>query len=187
MRGIHYFVTRFGPASLRKVSFDQKYIDGRWGAFRAHPEAELARVVEKYCDHGHILTLGCGVAAVTGNLKPDAFASFQGVDLSPAAIAIARERENGKIFFEIGDMMQYKFTRRYQVILLSESVYYIPRRRMESELKHLQSGLAPEGVIIVTIAEARRYDWILDLIRGRFEIIEDGKFSGAERQLLVFR
>jgi hypothetical protein len=29
-KGIHYFVTRFGPARLRGMAFDEKYRRGDW-------------------------------------------------------------------------------------------------------------------------------------------------------------
>jgi trans-aconitate methyltransferase len=187
VRGVHDILTRYGPKRLRKVSFDQKYKGKGWESFYAEPESELARVVKEFCAGGDILALGCGVASVAGTLKPSWFKSFHGVDFSDAAIAIARRKENAKITFAIGDMLNYKFPRQYQVILLAESVFYIPRRQMRAQLKHYQTGLAPGGAIVVTIAKPRRYEWIVQMIRNEFQVVEDGKFYDSERHLLVFR
>src|SRR5882724_499794 len=125
VRGVHYLLTRYGPKRLRRVSFDQKYKATAWESFYAEPESELAFVVKQFCAGGDILALGCGAAAVAGMLKPSWFKSFHGVDFSAAAIGIAKRKENAKVTFATGDMLNYKFPRPYQVILLAESIFYI--------------------------------------------------------------
>lgn len=187
VRGVHYILTRYGPKRLRKASFNQRYKGKDLESLYAEPEIELARVVKEFCAGGDILALGCGVAAVAGTLKPSWFKSFHGVDFSDAAIALARRKENTKITFATGDMLNYKFTKQYQVILLAESIFYIPRRQLKTQLKHYQTGLARGGAIVVTIANPRRYEWIVQMIRSEFEVVEDGKFYDSERHLLVFR
>jgi hypothetical protein len=41
-------------------------------------------------------------------------------------------------------------------------------------------------VIIVTIAQAKRYGEIIERIRKNFAVVEDRPFSGSNRHLIVF-
>src|ERR1700728_4624516 len=100
LRGIHYFATRFGWRSLRRISFDEKFRKGDWIFAGENPD--LVQLVEKYSSNGHILALGCGTASIAGALNPQSFQSFLGLDLSVEAIARACKYANDKIRFECG-------------------------------------------------------------------------------------
>ena len=184
--GIHYLVTRFGGPRLRAASFDQKFNRGDWD-FNLDRSAELVSVVEQYAHKGHILMLGCGSASIVSALAPECFAEFVGVDISPEAISRASRRATPRIRFTIGDCTTYACERAYDLILFSESLYYISPFHRKALLKRLASHLAPTGSIVVTIADPKRYSGIVCMIRKNFSVIEDRPFQSGDRHLIVFR
>lgn len=184
-RGIHYFVTRFGPAWLRGLAFDEKYRRGDWN-FKGESSDELPSVIRKYLRAGDLLILGCGGASVLESLRKEAIGSVLGLDLSSEAVRLANRYADRNISFQTGDMVTFQCPRDYDVILFSESLYYVPSAQQEALLKRLAKHLKPGGAVIVTLAQADRYHAIIELIRGRFQVVEDHKFSNSERHLLVF-
>jgi SAM-dependent methyltransferase len=184
--GIQYLATRFGSASLRRWSFDEKFRSGHW-SFTSAPSSELVQVVERYAQGGHILMLGCGGGAIAGALRPDSFASFLGVDLSPEAVSRAGRHANHKVRFQVGDMLQFECEQKFDVILFSESLYYLRPRQRRPLLARVAQALTPSGQIVVTIAQPQRFADILRMIRRDFDVAEDRNLAGSPRHLLVFR
>jgi SAM-dependent methyltransferase len=185
-KGIHYFVTRFGQARLRGLAFDEKYRSGDWN-FKGESSDELPSTIRKYLRGGDLLILGCGGASILGSFEPAAFTSVLGVDLSAEAVRLASRIARDNILFQVGDMVTFQCPKDYDVILFSESLYYVPSSQQGELLKRLAGHLKPGGVFIVTLAQAKRYHAIIELIRRNFHMVEDRKFANSERQLLVFR
>jgi SAM-dependent methyltransferase len=186
VKGIHHLVTRFGPSRLRSLAFDAKYRRGDWN-FTGESSDELPSTVLRRARGGDLLILGCGSACILASFKPGAFSSVLGVDLSEEAIRLARRFANGNISFSVGDMTMFQCPKSYDVILFSESLNYVPSSRQLGLLKRLSDHLKPGGAFIVTLAQARRYHAIIEMIRGSFHMLEDQNFTGSERHLLVFR
>jgi len=184
-RGVHFFVTRFGPKSLRRLAFDEKYNNGDWSF--TSDGGELPAVVGHFLQNGDLLIMGCGGSSVLGDLAKTGLNSAVGVDLSPKAIEIASRFASDKISFQVADMLTYKCQQPYDVILFSESLNYIPIHSQLSFLQRLAAFLKKDGVFIVTLAQPRRYLGILLLIRNSFHVIEDRTLAGSSRHLIVFR
>ena len=185
VKGIHYFVTRFGPKSLRSAAFDERYRRGDWN-FRDGESDELPSVIQKYLRGGDLLILGCGGASILDGLTQTPISSVLAVDLSKEAIRLASRYASEKIVFRVDDMTTFACPRPYDVMLFSESLYYIPVAAGEKLLKRLAPHLKPGGVFVVTLAQATRYQDIIEMIRRGFKLTEDRKFSGSDRHLLVF-
>lgn len=185
-RGIHYLVTRFGPARLRAMAFDEKYRRGDWN-FNGEGSNELPATIRKYLHGGDLLILGCGGASILKGFTPADFSSVLGLDLSAEAVRLANRYASEHIQFQVGDMVTFQCPKGYDVILFSESLNYVPSSRQEELLKRLAGHLKPGGVFVVTLAQAQRYHAIIELIRRHFQMVEDRNFSGLERRLLVFR
>ena len=183
--GIQYLATRFGSAALRRWGFDEKYRSGAW-SYAAEPSAELVQIVERYARGGRVLMLGCGTGSIATVLRPDSFASFLGVDLSPEGVARANRQCNSKVRFRVGDMLQFQSEQKFDVILFSESSYYLRPWRRRPLLARITRMLAPRGRIIVTIAQPRRFAGILRMVRRHFRVLEDRCFKDSQRHLLVF-
>jgi trans-aconitate methyltransferase len=185
LRGVHWVTTRFGPKRLRSLSFDEKYVSGSWSFNSDSPD--LAQVVTKYSGGGHILVLGCGTCPIINDLAPSSYETLHGVDLSEEAISRARARATERTSFETGDMADYRCARKYDVILFSDSLNYLPRRSREHVLRRYRECLNQNGRIVVTIAQPQRYADILELLREKFSVDLDRALDGDERRVVVFR
>ena len=185
VRGIHYLVTRFGWKKLRSLSFDGKFQRGDWNFNNESPD--FVALIEKYCSKGKILALGCGTAPISSVLDPASFEAFVGVDLSNEAIKLASQRSTEKIRFETGDMTKYNFTRKYDVILFSNSLYYVSWYSRKNFLRRLVQNLTPSGLIIISLAQPDRYAGMLRMIRRNFQIEADRQLQGGDGHVVIFR
>ena len=185
-KGIHYIVTRFGPRKLRSIAFDEKYRSGAWN-FGGTNDSGLANTVRRYLRNGDLLIMGCGGASVLGELEGSSLQSALGLDLSEEAIRLARRSAPVNAKFQLADMVTFECPHPYDVILFSESLYYVPGGRQVALLNRLGAHLKPGGAFVVTLAEANRYQDIIERIRANFRILEDHLFPGSTRHLLVFQ
>jgi trans-aconitate methyltransferase len=184
LKGIHWLATRFGGSKLSGMSFDEKFRRKDWDFTGESPD--LVELVEKHSSKGHLLLMGCGTAPIVSALNPDSYDSLLGVDLSTEAVSIASQRANERIRFEVGDMNRHRFSRDYNVILFSESLYYVHWFKRKKLLGRMQQHLAPGGRIIVTIADPKRYSDILSMVRRNFTVDVDRPIRSSERHVLVF-
>lgn len=184
-RGVHYLVTRFGPRWLKALAFDEKYARGSWGR---HTEVgELVHLVSRHLGQGDLLVMGCGGATILDGLDAPSLNSAVGIDLSPEAIRLAAARfTSPKISFLVEDMEQFKCPRNYDVILFSESLYYVPETRRMALLRRLGSRLKAGGVLVCTLAEPQRYQDLLGQIRQSFNVLTDRLLHGESRHVLIF-
>jgi SAM-dependent methyltransferase len=185
LKGIHYLVTRFGSRSLRSLAFDEKYRRGNWDHHN-DGGSELTSIVLRHLRNGDLLVLGCGSATVLDGVETSGLNSALGVDLSREAIRLASRFACARIHFLIQDMELLELTSSYDVILFSESLYYVPLYRQSALLQRLSNHLKEGGVFIVTLSEPKRYAEILNNIRGLFDVQEDRPFVGSSRHILVF-
>ena len=185
-KGLHFFVTRFGPRSLRGIAFDEKYRSGSWD-FVGDGLGELPELIDRYLLGGNLLMLGCGRCSILEGLKHSNFAYALGVDISSEAIRIAGRFASDKVSFQVADMSTFEPTQTFDVILFSESLYYIPVNRQDALLNRLGKSLNARGVFVATLAQAKRYRAILERLRRTFSIVEDRAFDRSSRHLIVFR
>src|ERR1035441_9818662 len=114
-KGIHYFVTRFGPARLRGLAFDEKYRRGDWN-FKGESSDELPSTIRKYLRGGDLLVLGCGGASILDSFNATEFSSVLGLDLSAEAVRLASRFARDNIIFQVGDMVTFQCGKDYDVI-----------------------------------------------------------------------
>ena len=186
LQGIHWLATRVGTRKLRSLTFDGRFQTGIWDFSTESPG--LVSLVERYSAGGRILVLGCGSCPIAGLLSPASFTSFVGVDLSPEALVRARRYSAPGVTFELGDMVTYECRQPVDVILFSDSLYYVPPFSRQRLLSRLATRLTDRGRIVVAIAQPRRYDGILEMVRRNFAVELDQELDGeAGRHVLVFR
>ena len=185
-RGIHYLATRFGWRKLRSLAFDAKYRRGDWVLY---PEttSELATVIHRHLGEGELLIMGCGGAAIVKDVDESKLKSALGIDLSSEALRLAQRFASERVSFQLADMVKFQCPQSYDIILFSESLYYVPAAELESLLRRLAKSLKPHGVFIVTIAQAKRYAGIFDKIRRHFHVLESHSFHNSARHLMVFK
>jgi trans-aconitate methyltransferase len=148
---------------------------------------ELTDLVQRHASNGHILVVGCGTGAYVNGLTPDSFQSLLGLDISGEAISIARSLAPAKMCFEVADILNYSLQRNYDIILFTESIYYISVLDRKPLLQRLRDSLTSCGSIIVTIHQSQRYASIISMVRHNFTVIEEKICAGSGRQIIVFR
>lgn len=185
LKGIHYLVTRFGSKTLRSWAFDAKYSKKEW-CFNRDGSGELEKIIVRYLRKGDLLILGCGGASILDGLESKGLNSALGLDLSEEAIRLASQFSSAKVSFQKADMETFECPINYDIILFSESLNYISASKQIPLLRKLARSIKPNGVLIVTLADAKRYHDILVRIRSNFKIIEDRSFASSARHLLVF-
>lgn len=186
LKGIHYLATRFAPLKCRGIAFDEKYRCGRW-AFETDGGPELTSVICRYLQKGDILILGCGSASILEDLKREGLNSALGVDLSQEGIRLASRFACDNISFQIADMTTFECPQVYDVILFSESLNYVPAIKQIYLLKRLARSLRPNGALLVTLSDTKRYGDILLRIRQNFDVLEDLMLPGSNRHVIAFR
>ena len=179
-------MTRFGGSTMRRCSFDEYYISGRWDYIDSDHSDEMVKVVEKYANKGLILDMGCGTGILASLLGANSFTYYRGIDASTEAITLAHKRKSKNICFEVGDIQSYECKDDLDLIVFEESLYYVPFFRYRL-LKRYAKRLRPEGVFIVTVADPKRFGRMIRMIRNKFQIIEDRYFKNSGRLLLIFR
>lgn len=184
-RGIHYILTRFGGPVLRRQAFDQKYNSGHWNYFDKEDRTEIVKVIEKYARYGHILDMGCGTGTLASMINPDAFEYYLGVDASEEAISRAQRHRSKKIHFVVSDIQSYRSKGTFDIIVFEESLYYIPFCRLRL-LQRCARWLRPKGVLVVSVADPRRFGRMVKMIRRNFQIVDERHFSNSQRLFLVF-
>jgi trans-aconitate methyltransferase len=99
-----------------------------------------------------ILEVGCGEGVFTDVLArayPEA--EILGVDVSERALARARLRvpEAGRVRFVCADILTHRTDRRFDLVLCSETLYYLGRReRLRRASAWLGELLLPDGVLV---------------------------------------
>jgi trans-aconitate methyltransferase len=131
--------------------------------------------------------MGCGGASVLEELQANGFTSALGIDISTEAIRIASRYASPKVSFMRANMVDFDCSQCFEVILFSESLYYVAESKHLSFLGRLVAQLKPGGVFIVTFAQAERYQAMLNRIRQHFIVLEDRGLGASGRHLIVFR
>jgi 2-polyprenyl-3-methyl-5-hydroxy-6-metoxy-1,4-benzoquinol methylase len=184
VRGMHFIASRFGGAGLRAAAFDQKFRNGAWNF---DVDVEVGLLLERYGRNGTVLIMGCGAAAGLGEVDAKTFSSVLGVDISTEALQRASRHSAPNIKFQQCDMLKFKSSELYDLVVFSESLYYVPRFRRKSFLKKHSESLKPSGCFVVTVAQPQKFISILRMIRRNFRVVEDRGFEGSNRHLIVFR
>jgi SAM-dependent methyltransferase len=127
-------------------------------------------------------------------LDPRRYATYTGVDISPIAVegayrkvrdlGGARVERNSFVAAEVGTFVP---SRPMDVVLFKDSLYYFTKLDLPGVLEHHRRFLKPTGVFIVQMNDLKRHDWIRDLIRKRFSVIEDLEYPTEDFMTLVFR
>jgi SAM-dependent methyltransferase len=195
LRPLRAVVKRWAPSRMRQAAWNAEFRRGRhlhrdWSGERS----SFCDLVERYARRGDILDLGCADGHVGLGLRPDGYSRYTGVDISDVAVraaydllrSAAPDRE-GKNRFVACDVGTYAPDASLDAIVFKDSLYYFPRPQLEGVLRHYQAFLKPGGVFVVQMDDIGRHGWIRDLIRERFEVVEDHESRERDFMALVFR
>ena len=186
-KGFHYIITRYTPNRIKRLAFEQKMKQGIWDNTVSDKSDELLTAIRYHARKGNILCLGCGGGSLVAALSSDSYDNFIGVDISREAIKKAKLYESEYIKFELGDIRSFKTDLKFNVIVLEESLFYVPSFQRVKMLKRYKKCLTNEGVFVVTTDNYYRFGRMIKKIRQQFNIIEDRFFSNSSRHMCIFR
>lgn len=100
--------------------------------------------------YGRILELGCAIGETTRGLAPFCL-RLLAVDSSPTALEEAKRRLNGdrRVSFRRATLPQEMPRGRFDLIVASEIVYYLPNHQLDRLLQRIDLALAPGGRLVV--------------------------------------
>ncbi|WP_010047460.1 GNAT family N-acetyltransferase [Gemmata obscuriglobus] len=126
------------------ASYDQ--IAHQWLDLSTYGFAQIERAVAFVKRKGTALDVGCGTGRLMGLLDKHGFRT-DGLDVSPAMIALARDRHpNARLFH--ADICGWEQPQPYDLIVAWDSVWHVPLDRQGPVLTKLCRGLAAGGVLV---------------------------------------
>lgn len=128
------------------AGYDQ--IADRWLDVSTYGFAQVERAVAFVTHGGVALDVGCGTGRMLTLLSKHGFRT-DGLDVSPAMIALARERHPEARLFH-ADICGWELSRTYDLIVAWDSVWHVPLDQQEAVLSKLCRGLSAGGVLVFT-------------------------------------
>jgi SAM-dependent methyltransferase len=128
--------------------YDLLYVGSGIKDYQAE-SAELHRIIEEACPAARtVLDVACGTGAHLAELRQ--WYAVEGADLSPAMLAVARERVP-EIPLHVADMRALDLGRSFDAVLcLFSSIGYVTEPSdMRSSVARLAAHVAPGGVLIL--------------------------------------
>lgn len=184
----------WGGREIKRRLWDTEYGGGRWDHCERTPGAFVYSVVEKHCVNGSILDLGCGSGNTGNELDVTKYTDYTGIDISEVALAKAAARSEqggrgGKNRYIQDDVISYLPRQTHDVILLRESIYYIPRLKIQSVLDRYATYLTDRGVFVVDVGEnsTRKAGAILEIIERNYKVLEKHSSGESRDFVIVFR
>lgn len=187
------FLQLYGIRAVRRFMWNKEYFGGRWACLDSTADDCVYPFLEKYARKGSILDLGCGAGNTGCELAAEAYRDLTGVDISDVAIEKATQRTHqlgraGRNRYVQGDIVTYEPRRRFDVILFRESIYYVPRSRIQGMLRRYSDHLEDGGVFLVRFYDlSGRQKHVLDIIEADFHVVERILFDNPSAAVLVFR
>jgi RimJ/RimL family protein N-acetyltransferase len=128
------------------ASYDQ--IADQWLEVSNYGFAQVERAVTFVKHKGVALDVGCGTGRLVGLLARHGFRT-DGIDSSPAMIALARDRHPEARLFH-ADICGWELPWPYDLIVAWDSVWHVPLSQQEAVLTKLCRGLSAGGVLVFT-------------------------------------
>ena len=200
LRFIRGALCAYGPSFAKRFLWDGEYSRGKWDFAEYTAGDCVYPYLEKYARGGSILDLGCGPGNTANELPSTAYTSYLGVDISDVCLEKAWRRSEAegrsdKNAFTRGDLLSYAPPRAYDVILLRESLYHIPMRKIPATLRRYSRYLTPDGVFIIRVftlnhgKALKRPRAMIECIEREFDVLEQREHTlpGSVAAILVLR
>ena len=145
--------SRSAPAAQWDGYYAAGTYDSLMAPERRHHHRLLAGMIAERRPGARILEIGCGQGAFYESLRRLDFASYEGSDIAPLAIAQARARyaddvASGRADFQVADGSDLRPARRYDAVVIADCIEYLGPVR--ETLARVAAMLAPDGVVGVT-------------------------------------
>jgi RimJ/RimL family protein N-acetyltransferase len=129
------------------ASYDR--IAPQWLDVSTYGFAQIERAVAFVKHMGVALDVGCGTGRLMVLLNKHGIRT-DGLDVSPAMVALARERHPEARLFH-ADICQWELPQSYDLIVAWDSMWHVPLGEQEAVLTKLCRGLEAGGVLVFTI------------------------------------
>jgi SAM-dependent methyltransferase len=182
----------WAPMATKRKVWNREFAEGRWD-YIDHTEGDcIYDYVAKYCRRGSILDLGCGSGNTGNELDAECYADYEGVDISDIAVQRASLRtklngRSGKNRYFQSDISAYVPTRKHDVVLFRESIWYIPHGTLKAVLDRYKNYLKESGVFVVRMHDREALAAVVALIRTDYAVIEEYLPNGSKDIVMVFR
>jgi cyclopropane fatty-acyl-phospholipid synthase-like methyltransferase len=186
----------FGSSAAKRKKWDDEYESGKWNYLeneQEEPRDSIQEIISKYSEDGYLLDLGCGTGTTFFRSKNSSI-KYTGVDISELAInrCITKYEsivQTNNATFIAHDIDTYEPKYKYNVILFSESIYYLKKHKILPMLVKLSNYLCDSNaVFIVTLYNRYKYNYIELIIRGNFNVIEEYySRSSNNGSIIIFR
>jgi SAM-dependent methyltransferase len=167
----------WGTAKSKQALWDKEFAEGHWSRLD-HTEGDCVyRFIEKHCNGGTILDLGCGSGNTGAELNSTKYSLYVGVDVSEVALQKARHRcaqnqRSKKNSYVQSAIETYVPGQKFDVILFRECLFYIGRWRIKTILNRYADCLSSGGVLIVRLYDSKAFRNIVRKIETTYEIVE---------------
>jgi SAM-dependent methyltransferase len=128
------------------ASYDR--LADHWVDVSTYRVAQVERAVAFVRHKGVALDVGCGTGRLMGLLSKHGFCT-DGIDVSPAMLALARERHADTRLFH-ADIGRWELPEAYDLIVAWDSVCHMPLAEQAAVLTKLCRRLAAGGVLVFT-------------------------------------
>ncbi|HWP85970.1 MAG TPA: class I SAM-dependent methyltransferase [Terriglobia bacterium] len=158
-------VRRFGPLWLKKLIWNLDFRRTKWE--KGSPAQKLIELLlQTLQPESRVLDLGCANGALLACLRAGGWKGhYTGVDVSSEALKRAAARGIPECEWKVCDIADYTTLSRYDVIVASNSLYYLCLDEATRLLERLPGYLTPNGTIIIRIHDKEQY-------RNYTEVIE---------------
>jgi SAM-dependent methyltransferase len=182
----------WGGPKMRESIWNREFSKGQWDCLKDTVGDCVYEFIEKYCNGGSILDLGCGSGSTGNELDITRYGSYTGIDVSGVAIDVAHERakangRSNKNEYAQSDITTYVPHQKYNVILFRDSIYYLPASKIQSVLDRYSAYLESSGVFIVRIFNREQYVHYVDRIESNYRLVERYWPSATKTAVLIFQ
>ncbi len=173
---------------ISKKRWDREFAGGTWDYLDSSP-IERARhaVIGMYCQThkpaGAILDIGCGEGTLFDFLNNVQKSTYLGIDISSEAIAKAQKKRSGS--FVIGDALEFRAKKKYDVIVFNEVLYYLDEMAVFEKYRHF---LKRGGIVIVSLYRTKHHQYDARVWRSAkkyFKAIDLLELTGAAKKMKV--
>jgi trans-aconitate methyltransferase len=182
-------IQKYGPQFAKQRLWNQEFSNGRWRCLESSGDERVHIQIENYSQKGAVLDLGCGPGTTGLELSSDSYEIYTGVDISDVAVqkahsrAIAAGRASQNEYLQ-SDIISFVPSRKYNVIFLGDSIYYISPRSLVPLLHRYSGYLTADGVFIVRMFDVSgKHRYILEMIEETFRV--KGKWTSSDRSCLI--
>ena len=170
-------------------TWDAEYAGGNWNRLGELADLGHYSVVVGYCHclrpSGSILDVGCGEGILQEKLRPYGYRRYVGIDLSSEAIRRASSRTDRDTVFVQADATTFDPDGTFEVILFSESLYYLDRPT--AVMRRFEGALAEDGVFIVSMHMTRGKQEIWDRLAQSYAILDETRVTNSEGSQWICR